>query len=243
LKQKIVVFSPTGPGTGQGRNVSADAPRRAVLAPPLVIGVVAMLLCAALFGLLAEQVQSGAPIIELDGRLAEWFHARATPGLTLFMLAVTWLHSAWGILAMTAVCAGWLYRERLSDWIVMLVVTVPGGMLLNVAFKHVFRRARPHFDNPLLTLSTYSFPSGHTASATVLYGFLVLLIASRVRPGWRVALMAAAAVLAVCLVALSRMYLGVHYLSDVLAAASEGGMWLAACATGFWAWRQRVGRR
>jgi undecaprenyl-diphosphatase len=48
---------------------------------------------------------------------------------------------------------------------------------------------------------------------------------------------AVGAVLAVCLVALSRMYLGVHYLSDVLAAASEGGMWLAVCGTGFYAWR------
>jgi undecaprenyl-diphosphatase len=210
-----------------------------VLAPPLLLGVLLVLACAVLFAVLAEQVQSGAPITRLDAALATWFHAHASPGLTWSMLAITWLHSAWGILAMTAVFGGWLYRERLHDWMLALVVTVPGGMLLNAAFKHVFQRARPHFDNPLLTLSTYSFPSGHTASATVMYGFLVLFIASRVRVRWRTAAAALGALLAVGLVALSRMYLGVHYLSDVLAAASEGGMWLALCGTALWAWRHR----
>ena len=237
-----MVFSPRGPEAGPGRDQFPHSSGGAGPALPLVAGLLLALLCAILFGVLAEQVQSGAPITRLDGQLAAWFHAHATRGLTLFMLAITWLHSAWGILAMTAVTAGWLYRERLNAWIVALIVTVPGGMLLNVAFKHLFRRARPHFDDPLLTLATYSFPSGHTASATVLYGFLVLLVASHVRERWRVAAAAAGAVLAVCLVALSRMYLGVHYLSDVLAAASEGGMWLAACGTAFWCWRRRRGQ-
>ncbi|MGZ5198596.1 MAG: phosphatase PAP2 family protein [Telluria sp.] len=210
-----------------------------MLAPPLLAGVVLAVVCAVVFGVLAEQVQSGAPITALDGQLASWFHAHASRGLTLFMLAITWLHSAWGILAMVAVFGGWLYRERLHEWMVALLVTVPGGMLLNVGFKHLFRRARPQFDDPLLTLSTYSFPSGHTASATVLYGFVVLFIAWRTRARWRTAVAAIGALVAVCLVALSRMYLGVHYLSDVLAAASEGGMWLALCGTAFRVWRQR----
>jgi membrane-associated phospholipid phosphatase len=237
-----VVFSPTGPHRGRGRDELTDSSRKAVLAPPLVAGMLLALLCATLFGLLAEQVQSGAPITRLDGELAAWFHAHASAEMTLFMLAITWLHSAWGILSMTAVFGGWLYRERLHHWLVALLVTVPGGMLLNIAFKHVFQRARPHFDNPLLTLATYSFPSGHTASATVLYGFVVLFVVSRVRSRWRVAAAAAGAVLAVCLVGLSRMYLGVHYLSDVLAAAAEGGMWLAICGTAFWSWRRREGQ-
>jgi undecaprenyl-diphosphatase len=208
----------------------------------MLVGLLCALVCAALFGALAEQVQAGAPITQLDGTLATWFHAHASRRLTLFMLAITWLHSAWGILSITAVFGTWLYRARLYGWALALLLTVPGGMLLNVAFKHVFRRARPHFADPLLTLSTYSFPSGHTASATVLYGFVVLFIASRASSRWPIALAALAAVPAVCLVALSRMYLGVHYLSDVLAAASEGGMWLALCGTAFWAWRRREGQ-
>jgi len=108
---------------------------------------------------------------------------------------------------------------------------VPGGMLLNVALKHAFRRIRPSFDDPLLSLVTYSFPSGHTAAATVFYGLLACYLVRRTQ-AWRVrVLIVAGAVAMVMLVALSRMYLGVHYLSDVLAAAAEGAAWLAICVT------------
>jgi undecaprenyl-diphosphatase len=104
-------------------------------------------------------------------------------------------------------------------------------MLLNVALKHVFQRARPSFDDPLLSLLTYSFPSGHTAAATVFYGLLACYLVRRAH-AWRArVLIVLAAVAMVVLVALSRMYLGAHYLSDVLAAAAEGAAWLAICIT------------
>lgn len=205
----------------------------------LVVGVLAALAAAAVFGWIAAAVQAGAPITELDAGLAQWFHAHATRDLTLAMLAITWIHSTWGILAITLLGADLLYRRRMHDWMLALVVTVPGGMLLNVAVKHVFQRPRPHFDIPLLTLETYSFPSGHTASATVLYGFVVCFLAAQASSRRRVAAATLAATAAIALVALSRVYLGVHYLSDVLAAAAEGCMWLAVCMTAFSAWRQR----
>lgn len=208
---------------------------------PLVCGVLAALLAAAVFGVIAYEVQTGAPITQLDLRLAQWFHVHSTRGVTLAMLAITWIHSTGGVLAMTAVGAGLLYRRRLRDWLLALIVTVPGGMLLNVAVKHAFQRPRPHFDNPLLTLETYSFPSGHTASATVLYGFVVCFFAAHAASRSRLAVAIVGALLALALVALSRIYLGVHYLSDVLAAAAEGCMWLALCMTGLAAWRRRRG--
>ncbi|GAB3469091.1 hypothetical protein GCM10027321_38070 [Massilia terrae] len=207
----------------------------------LLPGVLAALAAATIFGLIANAVHSGAPITQLDVQLAQWFHAHATHGVTLAMLAITWIHSSWGILSMSAVGSGWLYRRRMPDWLLALIATVPGGMLLNVAFKHVFQRARPHWDAPLLTLETYSFPSGHTASATVLYGFVVCFIAAHARSRQHAVLAAIAAIAAlaaVALVALSRMYLGVHYLSDVLAAVAEGCMWLAICMTALAAWRR-----
>jgi undecaprenyl-diphosphatase len=83
----------------------------------------------------------------------------------------------------------------------------------------------------LLTLTTYSFPSGHTAAATVFYGLIACFLLSRVRAWPARAGIVAACCLMVALVALSRMYLGVHYLSDVLAAAAEGAAWLATCIT------------
>jgi undecaprenyl-diphosphatase len=90
----------------------------------------------------------------------------------------------------------------------------------------VFVRQRPHFVDPLLTLTTYSFPSGHTLMATVFYGTLCVLIASHVRWRWR-ALAIAVTSFMILLVGVSRIYLGAHYLSDVLAAIAEGLAWLA----------------
>jgi undecaprenyl-diphosphatase len=197
----------------------------------LTAGVVFMLLAAWTFADIAGDVASGAAITQLDVKLAAWFHSHATPGFTAFMLAITWMHSAPGVLLLALLFGLRLYARRAFHWLLAVILAVPGGMLLNVAFKHVFHRARPHFDDPLLTLSTYSFPSGHTASATVLYGLLACYLVARTRSRAKAAGAVALALLAVALVALSRMYLGVHYLSDVLAAVAEGCAWLAVCVT------------
>ena len=117
-------------------------------------------------------------------------------------------------------------------WLLTLLMAVPGGMLLNVLLKSVFQRARPHFDDPLLILDSYSFPSGHTVAATLFYGVLAAYLISLPGMRWGRRLAAAlSAVLMVALVALSRVYLGVHYLSDVLAGAAEGCAWLTVCVT------------
>jgi undecaprenyl-diphosphatase len=197
----------------------------------LTVGVALMLAAAWAFAGIADEVMEGAPITALDARLAQWLHQHASHGFTIIMLGITWLHSVAGIALLALLFGAWLYRRRLSYWLLALVLTVPGGMLLNVAFKQLFQRARPHFDDPMLTLATYSFPSGHTASATVLYGLLACYLAAHADSRGRRVLAVAGALAAVALVALSRMYLGVHYLSDVLAAAAEGSAWLAICVT------------
>jgi undecaprenyl-diphosphatase len=120
---------------------------------------------------------------------------------------------------------------------VLVVVAVGGGLAVNALMKLAFHRARPVFDDPLLTLSSYSFPSGHVAGSTIFYGLAVLWLFSHTRrPLWR-ALALATAVLVIVVVAFSRMVLGVHYLSDVVAAFAEGVAWLAICVgalTAFW---------
>jgi undecaprenyl-diphosphatase len=213
----------------------------------LTIGLALILGAALLFADIAVDVASGAAITLLDVKLAGWLHTHASAGFTAFMLAVTWMHSVAGILAMATLAGAWFYRKHAWHWLLALVLTVPGGMLLNVALKHIFQRARPHFDDPLLTLPTYSFPSGHTASATVLYGLLACYLIAQGRSRTQSAAIVAAAVCMVALVALSRMYLGVHYLSDVLAAAAEGCAWVATCVTAVSTLRQhrlaRAGER
>jgi membrane-associated phospholipid phosphatase len=198
----------------------------------LTVGMLLLVLAAWAFGAVAEEVVEGAAITVFDVELANWLHAHARNGgaLTQAMLFVTHWHSTGGVLAMVTLLGWWLYTRRASYWLLALVATVPGGMLLNVLMKTTFQRARPSFDAPLLTLSTYSFPSGHTVAATLLYGFLAAYLTRHA--SWRRrALALLLACLMVALVAASRMYLGAHYLTDILAAVAEGCAWLAVCIT------------
>jgi membrane-associated phospholipid phosphatase len=110
-----------------------------------------------------------------------------------------------------------------------VALSVGGGLLLNLLLKQAYARARPHFDDPILTLTSYSFPSGHTAGATVFYGVLAAFLVSRTyQRSTRVAIIACA-VLAVVLVGFSRVYLGAHFVSDVTAAAASSAAWLTLC--------------
>ena len=190
-----------------------------------------------------EDVVSGDQITLVDAQLAAWFHAHATPQFTQFMLVVSSLQ---GILAMSiyALLFGiFMLRKKQRYWLLALVVAVPGGMLLNVFMKEIFNRARPGFTDPLVTLTTYSFPSGHVAGATLFYGVLAAYLIAHISKWHGRIAVVVTAILLVALVALSRLYLGVHYLSDVLGAAAEGVAWLALCLTvTHILWQRRVAR-
>jgi undecaprenyl-diphosphatase len=123
-----------------------------------------------------------------------------------------------------------LWRRR-SYWVAALASAVGGGMLLNKLLKYVFHRARPHFDDPILSLTSYSFPSGHTMMATVLYGVVAAYLVAEAADWRRRVLVILSAGLLIGLVGFSRIYLGAHYLSDVLGALAEGLAWLSLCLT------------
>ncbi len=209
----------------------------------LTVGIALLWLAAWIFGEIASDVVAHAPITIVDLQLANWLHLQANSGWTPFMLFITDWHAPPGILLMSAILGRYLYLRRAYYWLATLVLAVPGGLFLNVPLKYLFHRARPHFDDPLLTLASYSFPSGHTMGATLFYGVLAAYLVCT----WR---RLSARVLAVCvalamvlLVGLSRMYLGAHYLSDVLAALAFSCAWLAICITGVSTLRRRHAAR
>ena len=183
--------------------------------------------CVLVVALLAQQVLGAGPLVRIDLQVTHWLVAQRQPWLTDAMLALSELHRTAGVLGATALVAGWLlWRQRRSEALGLLVV--PTGMLLNVGLKHVFQRARPVLDEPLVQLATYSFPSGHAVASTVLYAALATLALARLRrPAARVAAcgLAAAMVLLVCF---SRVYLGAHFLSDVVAGVAVGTAWTLA---------------
>lgn len=198
---------------------------------PLTTGILAVLCCAALFALIAFNALHPGALPELDQQLADWFHVRATAGLTLAMLAFTHWHGTIGILAMSAVLALRLLRDKAWTWLLTLIVVVPGGMLFNYALKFIFQRVRPQFEQPILVLHSYSFPSGHTIGAALFYSVLAAWLTGRDGNAARHPLIIIFAILLTLLTALTRVYLGAHFFSDVLAAMLEGWGWFALWTT------------
>ena len=211
--------------------LQARLSRESFLGLHFTLGIIVLSVATWLFADLAEDIATGDPLTLTDARFSNWLHAHATHSVTTVMLLITNLHSTLGVAVMTLAVSIYLWHRRLRHWVFTLQLTVYGGMILNFWLKGVFHRARPHFDDPLLTLTSYSFPSGHTMMATVFYGTVSAIVISRVRDWrWRV-LSIIVALFLIALVGFSRIYLGVHYLSDVLGAMAEGAAWLALCLT------------
>jgi undecaprenyl-diphosphatase len=198
----------------------------------LTIGIAVLLLAVFVFANIAgDVIEPGSLLLLWDEQQLQWLQAHATPGRTAFFLFVTHWHNTPGVLVMTSLLVRLLAHKRSWDWVLRVVLAVPLGMLLNVLLKNIFQRQRPVFDEPLLTLLTYSFPSGHTAAATLLYGVLAAWLLTVLQRRWH-ALVLLLATSMVVLVALSRVYLGAHYPSDVFAAMASSTAWLAIVLTG-----------
>ena len=203
----------------------------------LTIGILVLIGAGLLFGVIAENVVSGDALTTVDAELAQWLHTHSTPVLTKYLLILTHMHDPIVISFIVVLIALYLiWRKRWYGALAVLLV-VQGGMLLNLLAKYTFHRARPSFEHPLIMLTTYSFPSGHVAATTLFYGVLAALLISKT-PTWsRAACVFLIAFTMVVLVAFSRMYLGAHYLSDVLAAFLEALAWLAMCLTAIQTYR------
>ncbi len=196
------------------------------------IAMLALVVGAAAFAVIAESIVTNAPILKHDLQVSVWLHAHGNPALTAFLLAITQLHSTLGIAALALLAAFFLWRHRDRYWLLSLALAVPGGLLLNDFLKHIYDRARPKWDDPLLSLTSQSFPSGHAAGATLFYGFLATYMVWRMKSPSARAIAVLACALMVVLVGFSRIYLGVHFLSDVLGAMSISTVWLVLCLVG-----------
>lgn len=195
-------------------------------------GWLALAVALMTFAAFAWNVSAKTRLVEEDAALTVWLVAHRHPVLTSVMLVVSQAHGLVAIPLWSALFAAVLARLREWYWMITLALAVGGGIALNALLKAAFERARPHLDDPLVILDTYSFPSGHTAAATVFYGVLAAFLVSRTyRRELRIAAVAVA-IGAVILVAFSRVYLGAHYLSDVVAAMGSSTAWLVLCLAG-----------
>ena len=204
-------------------------------------GIIAVFLAGGLFIVLAVNVVTGNLLVRLDAEVATWLQAHRLPALTLFLIWFTNLHAMLAIGVYTTILVTMLAYKRFWRWMLTVGLVVPGGLALNWLLKQAYQRARPTFDEPLLVLNTYSFPSAHTAGAVLFYGVTAAFLISRLEHLPQKIACVVAAVLLAGLVGFSRIYLGMHYLSDVLAAASASIAWLALCLGSVHAYSQPRG--
>lgn len=196
----------------------------------LLIGLVLCVLCLRLFAELVEEVFTEQQFTRIDLIVANELHSAATPAATSFFEAVTTLgfQGLWLI----ALLVGFYFlrqrqRLRLLVWIAALV----GGEALDFLLKSWFARPRPQFADPLAVALYYSFPSGHAMLSLVTYGLLAYFLFTSLRHAYLRVPVVAGLILLILLIGFSRLYLGVHYASDVLAGFAVGGLWLSFCIT------------
>jgi membrane-associated phospholipid phosphatase len=169
------------------------------------------------------------PFAGVDQGLAAWFHAHLTQTFVTVLRAFSEFGASESIGIVLFCLVLFFVWKRWWPSVVTLIVAVPGGMLLNEWVKLLVHRHRPFLEGPFVDWSGYSFASGHTIGATLLYGQLALFILPTLkRRRWRALTLALAALL-VSLVGFSRIALGAHYLTDVVAAIFFGILWLASC--------------
>jgi membrane-associated phospholipid phosphatase len=201
-----------------------------VLLVPFALGLVAV-------------TDGWSPLRRLDLNVANDLNtpAVAHPGLVSFLKLVSDVFSPTSF-EIVAVLAGIVllvrHSPRLAAWLVVTVVLTDP---LDTLVKNAVARTRPHFAHPVLTLTSYSFPSGHAFGSIVGVGALLLAGLPSVRASWRRPLIALGVVI-VLLVGYARIGLGVHYVSDVLGGWLIGIGWLAGTTAAFRAWRRDLRR-
>lgn len=216
------------------RNVRVPADTRhaaRIAAAPLIVGVLVCLASLAAFAGLWDTVKDQDRLTTaFDHAVLTWMHHHQIPWLTTLARGLAFLGSPPVVVAIAAfgTLAGFVWRRvRGAAWTLPLAVL--GAGILIQAIKIAFRRPRPTLFAPLLHENGYSFPSGHSLIAIVVYGLLgYFLMALFQRRAARLTIGALTAALIV-LIGLSRPYVQVHYPTDVLAGWTVGLPWLVTC--------------
>ncbi|MFG1951192.1 phosphatase PAP2 family protein [Micromonospora sp. NPDC048830] len=209
-----------------------------------VAGLLAVAGAGAGFGLLLMLVRfHWSPLYHADREAAAWFNALVAPhhALVTVLQAVTDLGGRPVLIWLVSVAVVGLLIRRQARLAVYLIVAGAGGLILDPSLKTLVGRLRPVVDVPVASAPGNSFPSGHALGSFVAYGALLLVFLPAMAPRWRRPAIALVAVL-VAVVGLTRIALGVHFVSDVLGGWLLGAAWLGVTAYAFRLWRRERGR-
>ncbi len=205
----------------------------------LTIGTGISLLLLFFFFLVVEDLLSRDPLIEADLRIVSLIQLFRVPSLDRAMILITYLGNWQVVLVGSALFIAYLAVLRRWSWIAALCISVLGAQLVVWAVKSLFQRPRPDLTNALVPAHGPSFPSGHAFVAFAFYGLLAWFAIEASTSRWLKAVIGMVALVVVAILGFSRIYVGVHWPSDVLASYALGAAWLTAVATIFGVHRRR----
>ena len=208
---------------------------------PLTFVVAVGTLCAWVFGALTQDVVAREEAVRLDPHVERFVLDHRVGWATGLMRTVTWLGSSALLVPMGVAIAAWFLARR-RDWKpgAMLLAAWGGTYLLYEAVKPAVGRLRPAVPLRLVDATGWAFPSGHAAQAVAFWGMVAIVLTARRSTRARV-LAAVLAVLVALVVGASRLYLGVHWFTDVVGGYALGGTWLSLLAALLLSARARSG--
>jgi len=207
----------------------------------LALGIVVTLMVGEDFVELAVLLRQQSPVmLDIDQMVYRWAASMRSQPATLFFLTFTHLGGPIGLAILGLGVAALLLVRKHRGLALYVVITAVMGGLMNLVLKGLFERARPDLAEALRQAHGYSFPSGHAMGSMIILGSLAYVMARSWGP-WRLRSATIALLLAsIATVGLSRVYLGVHWISDIGAGFAAGFVWLAVATVAFEAfWRIR----
>ena len=217
----------TEPAVGRAGGETAPSLARLDLSTRLLLLALGSALLV--YAAVAADVVNSGRLSETDIDVATWVAASMPSWAEWLARPFTWLGGALGV---TAVVSGVTFRllaRRARVEAALLVVVAVGSQILVFSAKDAYARPRPDLGSAIRLPSSFSFPSGHAATGIAVFGLLGLLAASLARTRAQRVVAVGVGFTVGALVGASRVVLGVHYVTDVLAGACLGLAWLAAC--------------
>ncbi|MCP3772039.1 phosphatase PAP2 family protein [Paenibacillus sp. MZ04-78.2] len=206
-------------------------PKQALLTGKYIItAFMIVLLSILIFVKFAHDLQENQ-LERFDRTYIDWIQSHINPELTVWMKGITLFGAFQTFFVLLPVSVSLMVWRKKKWEAVFFAAAVLGGALFNQLLKHIFERQRPMFHR-IVEETGYSFPSGHSMASIVFYGMLAMLLLMFVKSPVLKLLIAVMAGCLVIMIGVSRIYLGVHYPSDVAAGFAAGAAWLTVCRVG-----------
>lgn len=192
------------------------------------VGIISCLLIIYIVAQISDEVLDREAFI-FDKEILLWIHSFANPTLDRIMQIITRCNDPDVVSIVAAIALILLVWKRCYPEAKIFVIDCAGGVILSYGLKSVFGKTRPDLWESAIEEVSFSYPSGHALGSTVLYGFLAYLVATRYPQfAWLIYL---AAVFLIGAIGSSRLYLGVHWPTDIIGGYGIGFLWLTFCIT------------